>query len=178
MSEFDQPVFSKALIAIRSRAERLDGDQIVNSFSSVGPLADLISSHDHQVIYGRRGTGKTHALRYLYASINQEGDIGVFVDMLKLGSDTSIYNDQSLTIPERATRLLIDTLAHIQDGFLDYATSGVAIDFERLGKLLDAFNKSTSQVRVSGEVTRTTETTEVEGHTREAQAQLSATART
>ena len=50
----------------------------------------------------------------LYASVNQEGDIGVFVDMLKLGSDTSIYNDQSLTIPERATRLLIDTLAHIQ----------------------------------------------------------------
>jgi Cdc6-like AAA superfamily ATPase len=98
MTEFDAIACSKALIAIRGRAERLDGDQIVESFSSVGPLADLVSSQDHQVILGRRGTGKTHALRFLYAQAYDQEDIGIFVDMLNLGSDTSIYNDQSLSI--------------------------------------------------------------------------------
>lgn len=175
MGQFNQEVCSKALIAIRSRAERLDGDQIVDSFSSVGPLADLISSEDHQVIFGRRGTGKTHALRYLYSNVNDCGDIGVYVDMLNLGSDTSIYNDQSLTVAERATRLLIDTLAHIQEGFLDHATSGVDLKFEELSGLLDNLNEATSNVRVNGDMVVTSETTRAEGSLKEIEAKAEGT---
>lgn len=175
MEQFDETTLMKALIAVRGRAERLDGDQIVESFSMVGPLSDLISTADHQVIFGRRGTGKTHALRYLYSKVNSSGDAGVYVDMLNLGSDTSIYNDHSLGIPERATRLLIDALSQIQDGILDYATSGVTLDLNQYSKLLDHFKDAVSQVRIVGDRTVTTESSRVEARTTEASAQLGAT---
>ena len=151
------------MLAIRSRAERLSGDQIVDSFSSVGPLSDLIETTDHQVIFGRRGTGKTHALRFLYSNVNDSGDIGIFVDMLNLGSDTSIYNDRNLSLAERATRLLIDTISHIKEGFLDCATSGPALDFVKLTGLFDVLNDATSNIRVNGETTVTHEETGSEG---------------
>lgn len=167
MAQFDETVLTKALIAVRGRAERLDGDQIVESFSMVGPLSDLISTPDHQVIFGRRGTGKTHALRYLYSSVNDRGEAGVYVDKLNLGSDTSIYNDYSLSVAERATRLLIDTLSQIQEGLLDYATSGVTIDIAGFTKLLDSFNGAVSQVRITGDRIVTTEASESESRTAE-----------
>ncbi len=162
MADFDVNIFSKAMIAIRGRAERLDNEQIVNSFSTVGPLVDLITSEDHQIIFGRRGTGKTHALRYLYSIAQDKGGIAIYVDMLNLGSDTSIYNDIGLTIAERSTRLLIDVLSHIEESFLDYATSGVNLNIEEFSSVIDQLNEATSQVRVSGETTVTTEVTETE----------------
>ena len=158
------------MLAIRSRAERLSGDQIVDSFSSVGPLSDLIEITDHQVIFGRRGTGKTHALRFLYTNVNEKGDIGVFVDMLNLGSDTSIYNDKSLSVAERATRLLIDVVSHIQEGFLDYATSGANLDFAKLTDLFGVLNDATSSIRVNGETTAAYEEVGSEGSSSSAKA--------
>lgn len=174
MAQFDETILTKALIAIRGRAERLDGDQIVESFSMVGPLAELIATPDHQVIFGRRGTGKTHALRYHYSSVYDRGDAGIYVDMLNLGSDTSIYNDHSLSVAERATRLLIDTLSQIQEGILDYATSGISLDLSHFSKLLDNFNSAVSQVRIVGDRTVTTESSKTESRTAEASAQVEA----
>lgn len=142
----------KCLIGLKGRAERLEPDQVVELFSSVGPLLPLISTEDHQVIFGRRGTGKTHALRYLYATKSDEGDCAIFVDMRNLGSDNSIYNDRNLAITERATRLLIDTLAFIQDGILDFAISNPRTDLTSLNSPLDRLGNAVSQVRVSGEV--------------------------
>lgn len=159
-SHFDSQTAMRCLLGIRGRAERLDLDQIVETFSVVGPLLDLISVEDHQVIFGRRGTGKTHALRYLYANRTEENDCAVFVDMTNLGSDISIYNDTNFTVNERATRLLIDCLAHIQDGLLDYLTSGLKIDFEKAADALDRLSDAISQVRVSGSVAVSEENTE------------------
>ena len=157
MQIFDTSIALKALIRLKGRAERLDPEQVVESFSSVGPLQDLLATEDHQVIFGRRGTGKTHALRFLYSTQIDEGDCALFIDMRNLGSDGSIYSDHSLPVTDRATRLLLDTLAFIQDGILDYVLSKVDVDLTRIGKNIDAFNEACAQVRVVGETTATYE---------------------
>ena len=148
-------ILMRCFIGLRGRAERLDPDQVIDSFSSVGPLLQLISTEDHQIIFGRRGTGKTHALRYLYATRREAGDCAIFVDMRNLGSDGSIYNDQSLPVTERATRLLIDTLAYIQDGILEYAINDNVDNLNRLSDPIDRLGSAISQVRVSGDTTIT-----------------------
>ncbi|MEM7499210.1 MAG: hypothetical protein AAF371_14610 [Pseudomonadota bacterium] len=155
--DFTSNDLMRCMIRLKGRAERLAPEQVVESFSTVGPLLDSISTEDHQIIFGRRGTGKTHALRYLYTTRNEDGDCALFIDMRNLGSDGSIYNDNSLPITDRATRLLIDTLAFIQDGFLDYAFANSATNLTELTSPIDRLGDAISRVRVTGEVTTTEE---------------------
>jgi hypothetical protein len=160
--EFNVDVLSKALIGIKVRAERLNDETITETFASVGPLVEVISNEDHQVIYGRRGTGKTHALRFLSSKVASEGGVSFFSDLTNLGSDISIYNNESLPLPERATRLLIDVLNSISNSVIEFATSPESnlsnSDIGRLMKILDQFNDSVSQVRVEGETSISLET--------------------
>ena len=53
---------NRAFMQLVRRSDRLDRNRLVETFVDVGPLFTLLSSADHQIIFGRRGTGKTHAL--------------------------------------------------------------------------------------------------------------------
>lgn len=152
-NDFTSELAFKTLVRLKGRAERLEPDQVVESFSSVGPLEDLLSTEDHQVVFGRRGTGKTHALRFLYSTQQDQGDCALFVDMRNLGSDGSMYADQSLPLTDRSTRLLLDTLSFIQDGILDYSLNEPRSNLRQLEKHLDEFKIACTQVRVVGETT-------------------------
>lgn len=72
--------------------------------------------------------------------------------MRNIGSDGSIYNDQNLPVTERATRLLIDTLAFIQDGLLDFIINGGVSDINSLSGPIDRLGNAISNVRVTGNV--------------------------
>jgi hypothetical protein len=122
-------------------------------YVDVGPLFTLISSVDHQVLFGRRGTGKTHVLNYLADSRTKEGDVVVYVDLSNIGSSGGIYSDQNIPLTERATRSLIDTLLAVHDTLYGYFVEfAEALDLSRTGPLLDRFADSITQVRVVGEV--------------------------
>lgn len=56
----------KVLLLLPKRAETSERSALVETFVDSGSLLTLLSSKDHQIIYGRRGTGKTHALLYLH----------------------------------------------------------------------------------------------------------------
>lgn len=77
---------NRALVGIGKRAESVDPSKLVQSFVDIGPLFAILSSHDHQIVYGRRGTGKTHALLYLAETTKREGNIPVYVDLRNIGS--------------------------------------------------------------------------------------------
>ncbi|MEU6645310.1 hypothetical protein ABZ863_22510 [Saccharomonospora sp. NPDC046836] len=49
---------NRALTKIPSRAEKRDMRELRETFVDSG-VADLLDKVDHQVLYGRRGTGKT-----------------------------------------------------------------------------------------------------------------------
>ena len=72
---------NNALLRLSKRAESADRSKLVETFVDTGALSTLLEGHDHQIIYGRRGTGKTHALLYLADRVHQKGDLAAYIDM-------------------------------------------------------------------------------------------------
>jgi hypothetical protein len=110
---------NRVLMRLTRRSENNDPEKLVNTFVDVGPLFSLLSSRDHQVFYGRRGTGKTHALLYLADQVRTQGDWPVYIDLRRIGSSGGIYSDESIPLPERGTRLLLDALGRLHDALTD-----------------------------------------------------------
>jgi hypothetical protein len=50
------------LMRLAKRVEKLQPEYLVKSFVDVDPTYTLLSSTDNQIMFGRRGTGKTQFL--------------------------------------------------------------------------------------------------------------------
>lgn len=146
---------NRALLGLSRRAERASAAQLVASFVDVGSLSASVANNDHQVIYGRRGTGKTHVLAILFADARDRGDVPVQIDLRTLGSTGGIYSDPSLPVSERATRLLTDLLWAIHDGIMERALESETTDLAALQPRIDAFRESISSVQVVGQAVHT-----------------------
>ena len=141
------------LLKLAKRAESYDRQHIIDSFVDVGPLFTLLSNPDNQILFGRRGTGKTHVLGYLTSEIQKRGALAIQMDMRTIGSTGGIYSDPALTVAERATRLLVDVLAAIHDRVLsETLVHAEEYDLSVLGPLLDNFIDASSNVVVEGTV--------------------------
>ncbi len=119
-----------------------------------GPLFALISSNDHQIIYGRRGTGKTHALQYLRARVTEDGAYAVLIDLRTLGSSGGFYGDETISLAERGTRLMSDVLSQLIEHLTDYALSQAdlgGVDLTAAMRLIERLEDAAVDVRVTGE---------------------------
>lgn len=92
---------SKLFINLKKRAEKTDREVLIGSFVDVGSLGTVLATIDNQVLYGRRGTGKTHALTYVSGLVREKGDIAIYVDMRKIGSTGGLYSDGTVPVAER-----------------------------------------------------------------------------
>lgn len=111
-------------------------------------------NEDHQILYGRRGTGKTHVLTYLCSEIKKKGNCPIYIDLRLIGSTGGLYSDESIPFRERATRLLIDVFALIHDQILDFVISNNKnIDVSVVVPLLDKLASAISEIQISGEIT-------------------------
>jgi hypothetical protein len=68
---------NRVLNLIPKRAEQRQADQLRDTFVDAG-VASALQAIDHQVLDGRRGTGNTHALRYLESEVWARGDVAVY----------------------------------------------------------------------------------------------------
>ena len=59
-----QKHLNQTLMRIPRRAESTDRYTLATTYVAAGSFAAMLNSADHQILYGRRGTGKTHALLY------------------------------------------------------------------------------------------------------------------
>jgi hypothetical protein len=143
---------NEALLKLRVRAERYDRAHIVQTFVDVGPLFTLLQTEDHQILYGRRGTGKTHALEYLANAVENRGDVAVSIDMRTIGSSGGLYSDPNVPLAERATRLLVDTLLAIHERVLGFVID-TDLNLAALGPRLDALADAATEVAVVGTIT-------------------------
>ncbi len=160
-----------ALMKLHRRAESGDAATLVETFVDVGPLFTLLSSHDHQILYGRRGTGKTHALTYLGARVQDDGDFAALIDLRTVGSTGGLYEDIDRGIAERGTRLLMDVLGQLHESLTDFVLSrSDDIDLSQAMSLLDRFGDAISDVRVVGKEQR--ETRDSSGDSRETGAKI------
>jgi hypothetical protein len=138
-----------AFMKMTRRAEMNDRSKLVSTFVDAGSLFTLLSSFDHQVIYGRRGTGKTHAFLYLAETVASKGDIPVYIDMRNIGSSGGLYTDSSISLAERATRLLLDTLSTFSDTIYEFVLEDERlIQNISLERAIDEIANSISDVSV------------------------------
>lgn len=111
-----------ALQDMEKRAERASDEHVLSTYVDAGALVGALNTRDNGIVYGRRGTGKTHALKYLAETEKRKDNFVVYIDMEKdLGSTEGLYGDPSLSISERATRLLVDVLSIIHNRLIEDA---------------------------------------------------------
>lgn len=146
-------VINQSIYKLVKRAEKYDKEHLIRTFVDVGPLFTLLQNPDHQLIYGRRGTGKTHALNFLQSQLELKNYISTYIDMRNIGSNGGIYSDYALPLTERATRLLIDTFSLIHDRIFEYVVlNDSTCDLSRFGPLLDELAQSISEIEVVGNI--------------------------
>jgi hypothetical protein len=146
-----------ALLRLSKRAETSARETLIYTFVDVGPLFTLLSSKDHQIFFGRRGTGKTHALSYLANDRETNGDAVAMVDLRNIGSNGGLYADASRPLQERATGLLVDVLSEIHESLFQFFVNRAdRLDLAQTGPALDSFAEAITQVRVVGEVQQET----------------------
>lgn len=126
------------------------------TFVAAGSFSAVLHSTDHQILYGRRGTGKTHALLYLSDLIEHTGDVAVYLDLRTIGSAEGMYTDSNLSPAVRGTHLLVDTLEAIHEELLLVAFERQIADQNSLLVALDALAEAATAVEVVGEVERET----------------------
>lgn len=115
----------------------------MGAFVDVGILPQ-IRNVNNQIIYGRRGTGKTHILRVLASDLTKRSsdDLAVYIDARTLGS-TSQFSDESVPLPARCLALFRDVLGEIYNALLDHI---VRKNPENSDKLLDSLNELASLI--------------------------------
>jgi hypothetical protein len=150
-----RPGLNEILMSLSRRAETVDQELLRRTFVDVGQLGHMLSSPNHQVILGRRGTGKTHALAMLAARMSDRGDLPITIDFRRVGS-TGAYSSRSTSLEQRCTQLLVDVLAAIHGDLVDAALSDDEDDDETatLLPVLDRFADAISTVEVVGMVER------------------------
>jgi len=143
-----------ALLRIAKRAERQDDATLARTFVDFGAVVAALSSVDHHIIFGRRGTGKTHLLTVLRKGREQDGTVAMQLDMRNLGSTGGVYADPSIPVAQRATRLLIDVLAAIHGQLFEQAVANEGrVDLGVAGPALDEFFEAHRAVKVVGTTT-------------------------
>ena len=123
MFDRKRPVQAADLLQhITKRAEDLTADEQARSFVSVRRIGGALESRDSRVIFGRRGTGKTHILSYMSRASIARGEASCFIDLRTIGSNNSIYSDEIQRPHIRATVLIRDLITAIQYRLLEAYT--------------------------------------------------------
>ncbi len=137
------------------------------TFVDTGPLFDLVSTKNNQVVYGRRGTGKTHVLKYLQQRVMKEDGIPVYIDLRNVGSNGSIYGDGTRSLAERASTLIIDVLNQLLNDLYTVAVECLetAPDPTQISLRLDDFGEAISGVRITGETQTSSQNERAQGST-------------
>jgi hypothetical protein len=109
-----------AVSRIIQRSERQeDAEKLVGTYVDIGLLPQLKNSN-HQIFYGRRGTGKTHVMKVLASSMASDAALTiVYLDCRTLGS-TSQFSDTTLPMGRRCLALFRDFLLALYQGLLEH----------------------------------------------------------
>jgi Cdc6-like AAA superfamily ATPase len=96
------PVVQRAVSGVQLRSERQeDIEQLVSTFVDPG-ISVQLQNDNNQILYGRRGTGKTHVLKVVQAAAGANAQtLALYIDMRTLGSSSGCGHGSSPTTPER-----------------------------------------------------------------------------
>ncbi|MGI2177256.1 hypothetical protein [Shewanella frigidimarina] len=143
---------NELLLQISKRAERKSSDYLVKSFVHLGHVFTILKTEENQIIYGRRGTGKTHLLLFLKNSLEEKNEIVIQADMRCLGSTGGIYADTNIPLSERATRLLSDLLCEIHTSLIEKISGNDICDLSLAAPYLDNLLDLSTNISIDGTV--------------------------
>lgn len=107
-----------AIEQIAVRTEHHDPQTVVDSFYDCNIISHY-ANVNHQVIQGRRGTGKTHILRVLQVKMETETQHCIYFVCKGIGSAQEI-SDSNLPEKHRAIQLMRDFLLNIYNDLCEY----------------------------------------------------------
>ncbi len=148
----------RAVSRILQRSERQeDLQKLLDTFVDVGILPQL-DNQNNQILYGRRGTGKTHVLKVLSSQLREEKkNTVVYIDARTLGS-TSQFSDPNVPIPQRCLALFRDLLGVIYNSLLEHivekpsakAEQALAVADRLASTIIEPFKTYHENHRLSG----------------------------
>lgn len=141
----------QAVSSISKRAERQrDIEKIISSYVEVGILPQLLNNNN-QILFGRRGTGKTHILKYLENAHKDNISKSVcFIDCRILGSSPQ-FSNTSLSLSHRCSSLFIDILSEIRDTLKYHIAHNPNRSSQLALNSLDLFSKTSIEEIKKGE---------------------------
>jgi len=152
MSSGDLSPINRALNSVPKRAEARQAEQLCETFVDSG-VAAALEAIDHQVFYGRRGSGKTHTFRYVQTIVQERGDISFYADLRTIGSPEGLFIGDEVPPTERAARLLVDLMGQFHDAVLAAVVDDeTLITDDMFVRRLDALAAAITTVRVMGDV--------------------------
>ena len=107
-----------AIQQIAVRTERQDPKTILDSFYDCN-IIEHLKNVNHQIIQGRRGTGKTHILHVLQNELESDTVHCIFFDCKATGSAGEIANE-NVPLEHRAIQLMRDFLFNLYTEFTQY----------------------------------------------------------
>ncbi|MGO7638255.1 hypothetical protein [Rhizobium leguminosarum] len=107
---------------LSKRSEDLTPEEQAKSFVSIRNIEGTLLNRDSRIVYGRRGTGKTHIMSFVAKSAQDRGEVPIIIDLRTIGSNNTIYSDEAKPAHVRATHLIRDFLSAIHDRMLDRFT--------------------------------------------------------
>ncbi len=131
----------QAVARILQRSERqLDVQKLIDSFVDTGILPQLLN-RNNQIIYGRRGTGKTHVFRVLAAKLREDPrNTVVEIDCRTLGS-TEQFSDHTIPLRQRCLSLFRDLLEPLHSEILDHIAENPTDSTEQALDALGQFGR-------------------------------------
>ncbi len=153
------PKISAAISKVLQRAERMrELDQITRTYVEVRVVPQLLNENN-QIIFGRRGTGKTHLFRFLENElISQKTPVVVYLDCRTLGS-ASDFSNSEIPIVRRAQSLFNDIVSEIVEKALTFIAENAPKGSEKALLALDEIEKAVSSKIDYGLVEEVTERT-------------------
>lgn len=151
----DNADLMRLALSLSKRAESYDPKHLADSFVEIGNVPTLLRNNDSAIIFGRRGTGKTHLLSYISTQLSGAGGTVVVIDMRTIGSSSGLYADPGIDLSERATRLLRDTANAIHERILEqYTGPGSEVYGDGIVQGLDALIDAANSLSIDGAITR------------------------
>jgi hypothetical protein len=139
-------------VKVARRADTVPDSLLRDAFVPVGSLMGHLESPQHHVLFGRRGTGKTHLLRYLQDQKAAQDDLTVYLDLRKIGSPEDIFSRDQHDFVDQATGLLIDLVEHIHNSIYEQVLDDRWISrLNGISNGLDALATATTKIQVVGE---------------------------
>ena len=139
---------------IERRAEReLDETKLRSIYVDCGVLSEM-SPRENQVVYGRRGVGKTHLLHYYGDELRVNNDSIIYQvhDCTRLGSGFASDNTTPLEVARRCFNQLLNDIANHCFDYLDITGSQDQFqNDQRTGHAVLAFQDAINKRAENGE---------------------------